>query len=55
MKKVTAALKRFEEFMDPKDDPREPFYDPVHLASLLIVFMVCSGVLFWLLWTLLVY
>ena len=55
MKRISAAFRRFEAFMDPKDDPQEPIYDPVHLASILIVFMVCCGVLFWLLWTLLVY
>lgn len=37
------------------DGPQEPFYDPVHLAAVLIGCLVAFGALFWLLWTLLVY
>ncbi|MDX6768378.1 MAG: hypothetical protein SF051_02515 [Elusimicrobiota bacterium] len=37
------------------DDPAEPRFDPVHLAGVLVAVQVVAGVLFWLLWTLLVY
>lgn len=38
-----------------RDDPDEPRFDPVHLGTVLIVTMVAVGVLYWLLWTLLVF
>jgi hypothetical protein len=37
------------------EDEGAPRYDPVHLAGVLVACMVCLGVLFWLMWTLLVY
>lgn len=37
------------------DDPAEPRYDPVHLAGVLVATQAAAGVLFWLLWTLLVF
>jgi len=37
------------------EDPKEPRYDPVHLAGVLILCLVAIGALFWLMWTLLVY
>lgn len=37
------------------DDPAEPRYDPVHVATVLVVTQVVIGALFWLLWTLLVF
>lgn len=37
------------------DDGRSARYDPVHLAGVLVACMAALGVLFWLLWTLLVY
>ncbi len=37
------------------DDPREPFFDPVHLGAVCIVCLTVIGALYWLLWTLLVY
>ena len=38
-----------------EDDPAEPYYDPVHLGSAVLVTLVAIGCLYWLLWTLLVY
>ncbi len=35
--------------------PDEPFYDPVHLAGVLLGTLAAVGALFWLLWTLLVF
>ncbi|MEK7390174.1 MAG: hypothetical protein AAB036_10810 [Elusimicrobiota bacterium] len=46
--------KRWVEFFDeePADEPR---FDPVHLATVLVAGMAAVGVLFWLLWGVLVY
>ena len=55
MKRILRSLKRAAEFLDAPDDPREPAYDPAHLGAVLIVCMVVIGLLYWLLWTLLVY
>lgn len=44
-----------EDLLSDEDDPEEPFYDPVHLAAVIVVCLVAIGVLYWLLWTLLVY
>jgi hypothetical protein len=46
---------RWVALFEDKDDPAEPHYDPVHLAVVLIACQVVIGVLYWLLWTLLVY
>ena len=37
------------------DDPNEPFYDPVHLGTTIVVCLAGIGCLYWLLWTLLVF
>ena len=38
-----------------EDDAKEPAFDPVHLGAVCIVCLVVTGLLYWLLWTLLVY
>ena len=38
-----------------QEDPDEPFYDPVHLAGVIVAVFFAFGVVFWLLWTLLVF
>jgi hypothetical protein len=44
------------DFLDPpKESASEPFYDPIHLATILVSSLAVMGVLYWLLWTLLVY
>jgi len=55
MLKIKSVLICFARWLDADDDPEEPVYDPVHLASVLISVLVALGVLYWLLWTLLVY
>lgn len=42
-------------FFSDETDPDEPVYDPVHLAAMIVIVIFSIGVLFWLLWTLLVY
>lgn len=49
------ALRSVLALFDDTEDPAEPRYDPTHLATVLVSCMVVAGVLFWLLWTLLVY
>lgn len=49
-----ALWKRWVEFFE-EESPEEPRYDPIHLATVLIVVQVVVGALFWLLWILLVY
>ena len=48
-------LRRAAEAFDAEDDPREPAYDPVHLGGVLVLTLVAVGVLYWTLWTLLVF
>ena len=51
-----SRLKKFlEDLVSDAEDAQEPGYDPVHLAGVLVGTLVALGVLFWLLWTLLVY
>jgi uncharacterized membrane protein len=47
--------RRWTDLFESEDSPDEPFYDPVHLAGVLVACLVVIGALFWLLWTLLVY
>jgi heme/copper-type cytochrome/quinol oxidase subunit 2 len=47
--------KRWQELFDERQDLEAPHFDPLHLAAVLIVTQVVIGLLFWLLWTLLVY
>ena len=54
-RKISAAVDWLEGLLDPEENPDEPFFDPVHLAAVLIVWLVSIGCLYWLLWTLLVY
>lgn len=49
------AWKRWAGLFDDAEDPAEPRYDPVHLATVLVACQVVIGVLFWLLWTAFVY
>ena len=43
-------LELFEE-----EGPEEPRYDPVHLAVVLVACQAAVGIVFWLLWTAMVY
>jgi len=43
-------LRLFEE-----EDAAEPRYDPVHLAVVFVACQAAAGILFWLLWTAMVY
>ena len=38
-----------------EEGPDEPRYDPIHLATVLVACQAAVGVLFWLLWTAMVY
>ncbi|OGR86143.1 MAG: hypothetical protein A3A86_03115 [Elusimicrobia bacterium RIFCSPLOWO2_01_FULL_60_11] len=38
-----------------REEPDEPFYDPVHLAGVITAVLFSFGAVFWLLWTLLVF
>lgn len=52
---MKSIWKRWTDLFDAKDDPAEPHYDPVHLATVVVTCLVVIGALFWLLWTLFVY
>lgn len=41
-------------FSDQDVDPDEPAYDPVHVATMIILVIVGIALLFWLLWALMV-
>ena len=55
MNEALRKLRAFAEWLDADDDPEVPAYDPVHLGGMLVVNLVVIGVVYWLLWTLLVY
>ncbi|MBI5623197.1 MAG: hypothetical protein HY924_05395 [Elusimicrobia bacterium] len=55
MSKATWLPKPLRDILHEEDDPREPRFDPVHLAGVLIGCMSALGALYWLLWTLLVF
>ncbi len=42
-------------FFSDAEAPGEPVYDPMHIAALVVTVLFVIGVLFWLLWTLLVF
>jgi len=42
-------------FFSDEENPNEPIYDPVHFAGMIVIVIFSTGVLFWLLWTLLVF
>ena len=46
---------RWVALFEDKDDPADPHYDPIHLATVLVGSQVVIGALYWLLWTLFVY
>lgn len=52
-------LKKFwqeiSDFFSDDENPDEPIYDPVHFAGMIVSVIFFIGVLFWLLWTLLVF
>ncbi|HBU69538.1 MAG TPA: hypothetical protein DEE98_04045 [Elusimicrobia bacterium] len=54
-----AELKRyflkFMDFFSDSDNPEEPFYDPSHFGAMIVLTIAGISVLFWLLWTLLVF
>ena len=55
---MRAALKRlWDSWLDlfAEEGLDEPRYDPVHLAVVLVACQAAVGVLFWLLWTAMVY
>lgn len=43
------------DFFSDQEDPEEPVYDPTHFAAMIVIVIFTVGVLFWLLWTLLVF
>lgn len=48
------ALAWLEWLFDDREDD-EPGYDPVHLGAAVLITLTAIGLLYWLLWTLLVY
>jgi hypothetical protein len=52
MKKFIAAVL---DFFSDADRPDEPGYDPAHVAAMIVIVLFSLNVLFWLLWSLLVF
>lgn len=44
-----------QDVFSDEEDPDEPIYDPVHIASMLVLTLFGISILFWLFWSLLVY
>ena len=42
-------------FFSDEEDPSEPHYDAVHLGGMVVVVLFAATLLFWLLWSLLVF
>lgn len=59
MDKIMDYVKGFRkgmiDFFSDKEDPNEPGYDPVHIAAMAVIVLLVMTVLFWLLWSLLVF
>lgn len=52
---MKGARRWIEEVFSDKEDPNEPFYDPVHVGGAIVITLTALGCLYWLLWTLLVF
>lgn len=52
MKKFILDIK---DFFSDKEDPNEPRYDPVHIGAMIVLILFVNTVLFWLLWSVLVF
>jgi len=46
---------KFLDIFSDKEDQNEPVYDPVHIASMIVLTLFGISILFWLFWSLLVY
>jgi len=47
--------KLIEDLFSDNVDPNEPVYDPVHIGGVVVTTLFAFAVLYWLLWSLLVY
>jgi len=52
MKKFLLGIK---DFFSDIEDPNEPQYDPVHVGAMIVFVLFANTILFWLLWSLLVF
>lgn len=52
---MNKALDWLDWLFDDTEDPEEPGYDPVHLGAAVLITFTAMGLLYWLLWTLLVF
>ena len=52
MNKILADI---SDFFSDKEDPNEPGYDPVHIGSMIVLVLFVNTLLFWLLWSVLVF
>ncbi len=52
MKRILAAL---ISFLSDREDPEEPQYDPAHVGAMVVLTLIAMSMLFWLLWSLLVF
>ena len=43
------------DFFSDKEDLDEPRYDPVHIGAMIVLVLFVNTVIFWLLWSLLVF
>ena len=44
-----------QDIFSDEEDPNEPIYDPVHIASMIVLTLFGISILFWLFWSLLIY
>lgn len=52
---MNRLFKDISEFFSDIEDPSAPKYDPVHIGAMLVIVLFANTVLFWLLWSLLVF
>lgn len=52
MNKIIAYV---ENFFSDEENPQEPHYDPAHIGAMIVLVLLGISVLFWLLWSLMVF
>jgi hypothetical protein len=48
-------ITNISDFFSDKEDPNEPGYDPVHIGTMIVLVLFANTLLFWLLWSVLVF
>jgi len=55
MNVLKKILRELSYYFSDEEDPNEPVYDPVHIGAVIVLSLLGISVLFWLLWSLIVF